>query len=308
MIQLSLINSHTWSYMYIFTLLTIEGCLPADSFAYDSEISSASFALRNHHNSSLLDYDIRYTFKKWCFTICKHAHFRHPTPSCNIAIPESFKNFWHLSPPKSSPPKKPRPFGVATKTHGILGPKLRILPTGSQAAVGIGASLRDWMRCAAADLDLDPVTMTGRASVLGGKDGRWRPPHGYPPGGGRVAAIFRRFHKGDCFFFFFGREKIKNSRGGGGKIEGFFCWSIGCINGGWHFLNWMECHYSMKEIRGQKISGLFRWMKSAKTIYPPENLTNVRQKIDGWFRWNLLLINALFGDIGFIFLGVGGLR
>ena len=36
--------------------------------------------------------------------------------------------------------------------------------TEEEAAVGIGASLRDWMRCAAADLDLDPVTMTGRAS------------------------------------------------------------------------------------------------------------------------------------------------
>jgi len=36
--------------------------------------------------------------------------------------------------------------------------------TEEEAAVGIGASLRDWMRCADADLDLDPVTMTGRAS------------------------------------------------------------------------------------------------------------------------------------------------
>lgn len=141
-----------------------------------------------------------------------------------------------------------------------------IFHPGSQAAVGIGASLRDWMHCAAADLDLDPVTMTGRASVLGGKDGRWRPYPVTPPGGGRVAAIFWEVSEGRLFFF--GRETWRIPAGGGEKIE-VLCWSIGCINGGWHFLNWMECHYSMKEITGQKISGLFRWMKSAKTINPP---------------------------------------
>lgn len=78
--------------------------------------------------------------------------------------------------------------------------------------------------------------------------------------------FFGRFQKGDCFFLEGKHEEFQ--RGGGEKIE-VLCWSIGCINGGWHFLNWMECHYSMKEITGQKISGLFRWMKSAKTINPP---------------------------------------
>lgn len=89
----------------------------------------------------------------------------------------------------------------------------------------------------------------------------------------REVAELLRFFGGfirEIVFLFFGREKWRIP-GGGGKIEVIFCWSIGCINVGWHFLNWMECHYSMKEITDHKISGLFRWMKSAQTIYPPEN-------------------------------------
>ncbi len=42
-----------------------------------------------------------------------------------------------------------------------------------QAAAGIGASLRDWMHCADANLDLDPVTLTGRASDMAIRLG-WR--------------------------------------------------------------------------------------------------------------------------------------
>ena len=48
----------------------------------------------------------------------------------------------------------------------ILPPFFVPLPPMNQAAAGIGASLRDWMHCADANLDLDPVTLTGRASDM----------------------------------------------------------------------------------------------------------------------------------------------
>lgn len=87
-----------------------------------SHVLYRSIALRNHHSSSLLDYDIRYTFKKWCFTICKHAHFRHLTPSYNI-IPTWILQTSDIWAPQKFPHLKPQ----TPKRPGLLG-KLRLGP------------------------------------------------------------------------------------------------------------------------------------------------------------------------------------